>query len=336
MDRRHFLKSGFIGAAGVAGLVAGTTSLLTWSPRGYAATVNVNINAVGGDIPMQDGANIYMLCFSSNGSPQYHGPTIVCQEGDTVNVNLTNTLATDIVFAITDTNVNRNISAGNNDNFSFNAPAAGTYLYYDSQNNGVNRVVGLNGALVVMPNSNNQSFSGGPTFTRQYKWALHCVDADWSNSIRANHNAVGSIDPDSFLPRYFTLNGASYPDTHTPDTDIEGDIGQAALIRLINSGGMIHSPHFHGNHVEIVSINRKNFSGSLKEKDIVSMLPLDARDVIYPFKTPPDAWPAVSGEQRYPMHCHSEMSQTLAGGRYPHGLHAGIIIGKTPVTEPQL
>jgi len=99
---------------------------------------------------------------------------------------------------------------------------------------------------------------------------------------------------------------------------------------------MIHSPHFHGNHVEIVSINRKNFTGKLKEKDIVSMMPLDARDVIYPFKTPPDAWPAASGPQHYPMHCHSEMSQTLAGGMYPHGLHGGIVIGHSPATEPEL
>jgi len=334
MERRKFLK---IGVGGVAGLVSGSAALLTWTPRSFAATVNVNLNAVAGDITMPDNSSAYMLSFSSNNSPQFHGPTILCQEGDTVNVNINNDLSTDTSFVVTGTSINQSITANNSRSFSFSAPAPGTYIYHDDQNNGVNRVMGLNGALVVMPNSNNQSFNNGPTFVRQYKWALHSVDPAWGDTLRSNgHNAVNNINPNSFDPRYFTLNGVSYPDTHNPDTEIEGDFGDAALIRLINTGGIIHSPHFHGNHVEITSINRNNFSGQRKEKDIVSMMPLDARDVIFPFKSPPDAWPPANGAQHYPMHCHSEMSQTMAGGSYPHGLHAGMVIGHSPATEPTL
>ncbi len=334
MDRRYFLKSGI---AGAAGLVAGSTSLLTWAPRAYAAIVNVNINAVAGSVDMPDGSSAYMLCFSSSNTPQFHGPTIVVQDGDTVNVNLANSLSIDTVFAVTGTGIKEQIAAGGTTSFSFNAPAPGTYLYYDDQNNGVNRVMGLNGILVVMPNSSNQSFSGGPSFTRQYKWALHTIDVGWGNTVQTSgHSAVNSLDPDSFNPYFFTLNGTSFPYTQNPNTVIEGNIGEPALIRLVNSGGMIHSPHFHANHVEITSINRENFTGQRKEKDIVSMMPLDARDVIFPFKTPPDAWPSASGVQRYPMHCHSEMSQTRAGGMYPDGLHTGIVIGQSPATEPKL
>ena len=99
---------------------------------------------------------------------------------------------------------------------------------------------------------------------------------------------------------------------------------------------MIHSPHFHGNHVRILSVNGTNYTGSLLKKDIVSMFPLDVRDVIYPFTAPPDAYPAVSGAQGFPMHCHSEMSQTAGGGLYPHGLHTAITIGQAPTTESDL
>ena len=43
-------------------------------------------------------------------------------------------------------------------------------------------------------------------------------------------------------------------------------------------------------------------------------------DCIYPFTIPPDAYPrdlARTGE--YPMHMHTEMSQTAAGGWYMFG-----------------
>lgn len=45
---------------------------------------------------------------------------------------------------------------------------------------------------------------------------------------------------------------------------------------------------------------------------------MGALDMIYPFETPPDAWPQVSTGE-YPMHLHSEMSQTAAGGYYMFG-----------------
>lgn len=332
MHRREFLKTS------VAGAVLGTIGSLHWTQRGHAATVSVDLNAVSGDIAMQDGVNVRMLTFSTNGSPQFHGPTIVCEEGDTVDINLNNTLNTTVVFAVADTGVRVSVGAGQSSNFSFSAPNAGTYLYYDDQNNGVNRVMGLNGALVVMPSGiSNQPFSGGPTFVRQYKWALHSLDSAWGDTLASNGDgAVAGINPTSFQPRYFTINGSSYPDTHHPDSEVEGNFGEAALIRIINSGGMIHSPHFHGNHVEIVSVNHNNFASGRKEKDIVSMFPRDTRDVLFPCKKPPDAWPPVTTAQHFPMHCHSEMSQTLAGGHYPHGMHAAMVIGHSPNIEPEL
>lgn len=332
MYRRDFLK------AGVAGVIAGTVGPLSWLQRAEAATVSVTLNAVSGDVAMQDGTLVRMLTFSSGSSAQFHGPTILCQEGDTVSLSLNNGLNTRVVFAVGGTSIRTSASAGGSASLSFSAPSAGTYLYYDDQNGGVNRVVGLNGVLVVMPaGSSNTSFGGGPTFVRQYKWALHCIDSVWGATLASSgDNAVSTISPSSFQPRYFTINGGSYPDTHNPNAEIEGAFGEAALIRIVNSGGMIHSPHFHGNHVEIVSVNRRNFSSARKEKDIVSMFPMDARDVIFPCKRPPDAYPAVNSAQHYPMHCHSEMSQTLAGGSYPHGMHAAIVIGHRPATEPVL
>ena len=61
------------------------------------------------------------------------------------------------------------------------------------------------------------------------------------------------------------------------------------------------------------------------------------RDVIFPFKQPPDAWPAITSEpQNFPMHCHAEMSQTAGGGMYPHGMHCLLALGKKPTIESDL
>lgn len=338
MKRRDFLK---IGVAGLSGTVAGGVSLLSWTTRAYSATVNVSLNIVSGNVLMIDDTSVPMFGFSTTNTIQYPGPTILCQEGDSIVVSLTNTLNTRSSFKVEGTGINQTLNAGESRSFSFNAPAAGSYLYHDGLNGGVNRVMGLHGALVVMPKGiSNRSFATGPTFVRQYKWIFGNVDPVWAAAIAANghgHLASPSLNVDTFKPRYFTINGESYARSENYNTKVSGDYGEPALIRMLNAGMVTHSPHFHANHVDVISINRQNFAANLqKKKDVVSMFALDARDVIFPFVPPPDAWPPATGEQHFPMHCHAEPSQTAGGGMYPHGLHTAIILGRKPAQEPKL
>jgi FtsP/CotA-like multicopper oxidase with cupredoxin domain len=261
------------------------------------------------------------------------------QSGDQIALTLTNRLNAPVELRVGGTDIAVTVGAGQTTRqpYTFSAPAPGTYLYYDGQNGGVNRVMGLHGALVVMPAGvKNRSYVGGPSFWRQYKWLLNSIDSAWSQRLRSGGlSAARGIVPTSFQPRYFTLNGRNFPATHEPNTELAGNYGEAALVRCLNAGGMVHALHFHGNHVKIVSINRSQ--ENLRDKDIIPMLPLDCRDAIFPFTPPPDAWPAVNGtEQHYPMHCHVEMSQTAGGGSYPHGLHAPIVFGRGPMQEPDL
>lgn len=336
MKRRDFLKFGGMGAAGS---VAASVGLMAWSPPTEAATtVIINLTAVKGNVAMVDGVSVPLFTYSSSTTPMLPGPLITCQEGDTVQLMLTNTLATPVSFVVGRTNVALNVPAGGAQSISFPAPAAGTYLYYDDQNGGVNRIMGLHGALVVMPTGiKNQSFVGGITFVRQYKWVISTIDTAWASLVAANGDAyVSSILSTSFMPRYFLLNGTSFDLTHEPNTVLSGRIGEACLVRLLNAGGMVNSPHFHANHLELISVNGTDYPGGFKKKDVVSMFPLDVKDGIYPFNLPPDAYPAATGLQHYPMHCHSEMSQTAGGGLYPHGLHTGITFGEAPLVESDL
>lgn len=332
MKRRDFLRAS-------AGTVVGSFALMSWVPRAHAASIAVTLNAMKGDITQIDGTTAFMFGFSNTGVLTVPGPTIICQAGDTINLNVSNSLNTPVRFVLTGTSISLTVAAGGTTQQIFAAPAPGSYLYHDDQNSGVNRVMGLHGTLVVMPAGiKNRAFVGGPTFKRQFKWLLGNVDPVWGQAVKANGDAfVSSIVPSSFLPRYFTINGNSYDQTHEPNTDLYGLYNEAALVRIMNAGGMVHSPHFHANHVEICSINRQNFATNRKLKDIVSMFPLDCRDVIFPFKAPPDAWPRITSEpQNYPMHCHSEMSQTAGGGMYPHGMHCLLALGKTPTRESDL
>lgn len=337
MDRRNFIK---LGSAGVLTALSGATALIHWSPRAQAANLTFDLDVVSGTKTMIDDSTVYSFSYSLSGGVEAPGPTLLCQEGDLLTLNISNNINTTVAFALGGTAVRETVAPGDVVSFSFAAPAPGTYLYYDDQNNGVNRAMGLFGTLVVMPSGvANQSFTGGPTFVRQYKWVLANVDPLWCQAVQSNGDdyvSNPSLNPATFKPRYFLINGESYSRTHNPNTAIMGLVGEPALVRILNAGLATHSPHFHGNHVEIASINRQNFAVNRKKKDIVSMFPLDARDVIFPFESPPDAWPVATGEQHFPMHCHSEMSQTAAGGWYPHGMHTHIVIGKTPPAESDL
>jgi len=337
MKRREFLR---LGAGTVAGTIAGSIGLLSWSPRARAQTISVNLTTMHGDVMQVDGTTAFMFGFSDTGVLTVPGPTIVCQSGDSIELTIANALDTPAIFAVTGTNIQLRVSARTTLQFApFTAPAPGSYLYHDNQNGGVNRVLGLHGALIVMPAAiKNRAFIGGPSFSRQYKWILGNVDPVWGDAVRANGDAyVGSIVATSFLPRYFTINGNSFENTHEPNTDLHGLYGEPALVRIMSAGGMVHAPHFHGNHIEICSINRTNYASNRKSKDIVSMFPLDCRDVLVPFRRPADAWPRITNEvQHFPMHCHSEMSQTAGGGMYPHGMHCQLVLGQRPTVESEV
>lgn len=166
------------------------------------------------------------------------------------------------------------------------------------------------------------------------------MHAAWCDKIKANcdnYVASGSLTMANYVPNFFTLNGASFPNTHTDNSEIKGKYGEAALVRIVNATLGTIAPHFHGNHVKILSQNLKNYT-SPKLKDIVPTFPGDCVDVIFPMTLPPDAYPPVSTSeiQHFPMHDHFLPTQTAAGGSYPKGLHGAIMLGASPSVEPDL
>jgi len=337
MKRRTFLK---FSSASAAVLASGAASILSWQPSAHAATISKSFTITEGFIAQGDGVDVYFRGFSANSaSLDIPGEAIIVNEGDTINITIENTLSTDHSFVIDALNVDEFIASGDTVNFQVSADQAGSFLYYDGIDAPNNRLAGLHGAIAVMPSgSNNELYPGSPTFVQQHFWVFNDIDPAWNDAFQNNNNT-----PNDFVPRYFTLNGLSgrppgapgYKDPtldpmHDPRSAIHGALGDRTLIRMLNAGMAKHSVHIHANHMEWLSENG-NIRDDIWLKDIV---PVDANggnvDVIFPFESPPDAWPPIDNayiadleaaglELVYPMHLHDEMTQTSGGGLYLFG-----------------
>lgn len=325
MNRRNFLK---FSSAGIASALLGSTGLLSWTPRAHAATISKTFYITEGFITQPDGVDVYFRGFSPDtNSLTVPGAQMIVQEGDTVEITIENTLGTDHSFVIDGVVDSDVIAAGSSKTISFTANNAGTYLYYDGLNAPYNRLSGLHGAFAVMPNgSSNEVYDGSPTFVQQYFWLFHDIDPVWHNAIRN-----GNTPNTTYTPRYFTLNGLSArppgaPGAHDPNIDamadprsaLHGHVGDRTLLRVLNPGMCQQSVHTHANHMEWLTDN-----GQVRDdvwlKDCIYLEGnMGKFDAVFPFEPPPDAFPPVTTGV-YPMHLHTEMSQTAGGGLYMFG-----------------
>jgi len=326
MGRRNFLK---FSSAGIASTLLGSSGLISWSPRAQAATINQIFYITEGYITQPDGVDVYFKGFSTDtNSLTVPGAQLIAQEGDTVNITINNTLGTDHNFVIDGVVDSGVIAGGSSKTISFTVNKAGSYLYYDGLNAPYNRLVGLHGALAVMPSgSSNELYAGSATFVQQYSWVTNDIDPVWHDEIR-----LGRTPGTTFTPYYFTINGRSmrvpgHPDYANPDIDsgyaldtrLEGSIGDRTLVRILNAGQCMHSVHFHANHVEWLARNGQARADVWKKDTLLLPNNKGSLDVIYPYEIPPDSWPQVTTGS-FPMHFHDEMTQTAGGGLYQFGL----------------
>jgi hypothetical protein len=351
--RRSFLKVG-------GGAVA-TAALVRLPATAAAAPPHFVLTITEGDIHMIDDVPVFFRTFAGpDGVPQIPGPAIGnpgpfdvgpdVLEGQTVRVNITNLTARDHTFLIERTDNEAPTDpvvgpvtipkGGVPVDIEFTAPQAGTYIYRDADRN--NRLLGMHGVMVVMPaDGTNRPYSPAPgrlvipaEFLAQYTWMLHDIDPLLGELARSQSTVTSLNYPlENFTPRYFTINGKSGSVSTEnlvtiPVFPVQDDTANqvGALIRVVNTGGATHSPHWHGNHVFLVEHNAQPAAaGFVRERDIVHSSPLSRNSVLLPIHTGLDAWPPLDAdqgfvEQAYPMHCHAEMSQTAAGGLYPMGM----------------
>ncbi|WP_457667715.1 multicopper oxidase domain-containing protein [Thiolapillus sp.] len=325
MKRRDFLR---LGSAGCVSTMLGGMGLLSWTPRSHAAVISRTFYITEGFIDQIDGSSVYFRGFSSNSDAlDIPGEALIVQEGDTVELTLVNTLSSAHSFVIDGVVDSGSVPAGETRTVRFTVTTPGTYMYYDRLDAPHNRLLGLHGGLAVMPaGSSDELYPGSPTFVQQYFWIFHDIDPAWHDRLRR-----GLMPNTDYVPRYFTINGLggrppgapgsgdpAQDAMHDPRTALHGHVGDRSLVRILNAGMCAQSVHTHGNHMEWLTQNGVIRPDVWKKDCIFLDGDMGALDVIYPFETPPDAWPPTD-VGTYPMHLHSEMSQTAAGGYYMFG-----------------
>lgn len=198
--------------------------------------------------------------------------------------------------------------------------------------------------------------TSGTEYSNQEKiWIVSQVDPRFNallvpgQPIRSDA-ALTSDVVSTFVPRYFLINGRSGFDlAEGDDVVVRNYIGEPTLLRTVNVGLTTHSMHIHGNHV--FELSESDFEGkngpveSLKicpcilERDTWQMRAMQRKDMLLPLEVPPDIpgtslgnveanqfYRATLGKTqerlplKYVMHCHTEMSNTAAGGNYPQGM----------------
>lgn len=251
-------------------------------------------------------------------------------EGDTVNVKVYNDHTVNHNFAIKGIPISTTVVLPHsNQTYTFIANNPGTYLYYDSLNSGVNREMGLYGALIVRPkNSSNTAFNGAPVFTFERTWVLGDMDVPgWNTVAEANAQLAVPANPPpvniaTYKPNYFVINGKSGFDammestsTYTSDTAIEGTKGQSALVRIVNGGQFAQALHFHANHVQVLSKNGVPYTPNYPLVDVVNVPALGTVEVLF----------ELNQLGKYPMHNHTAQMET-ANGVYLGGVSSMMII----------
>jgi len=221
---------------------------------------------------------------STGGLPQYPGPTLIVNQGATVNIQLSNTLDEPVSLVFPgQTGVSALCTNGGDDGlcvdgkltteagldgdvvtYSFTASQPGTYMYHSGSHMDLQLEMGLLGAIVVRPSlgANYAYNHADARFDREYLFLLTEMDPRVHLQVQLGQKAL--IDNADYFPVYWFLNGRTAPDDMSPafadwlPTQPYNSVprmhpGEKLLMRVVGAGRDLHPFHHHGNHARIIA-----------------------------------------------------------------------------------
>ncbi|MBW5444628.1 multicopper oxidase domain-containing protein [Cohnella sp. CFH 77786] len=314
--------------------------LVTWygsrvqivAAEGSSAVKRFELYATDGRLALPDGKEVYIWGFSSKNEPGtavFPSPTLTVNEGDRVEVVLTNIgpkkegvrkPAHTIHFHGLDTDqandgvphTSQAILVGESFTYRFTATHAGTYFYHCHVDTIEHMQMGMHGAFIVKAKSGSpEAWTGGPRYDRAYTFQLNEIDPAWHEAVEKGE----AYDRTSYHPRYWTINGKSYPDTEKdPMSRVEGRVGDTILIRLINSGYESHSIHMHGFHFQVIASDGRPLSSPIG-KDTINVGPAERYDILV----------KLTQSGHFPIHSHN-ITDNTNNGVYPGGMHTMMMV----------
>ena len=202
-----------------------------------------NMTTGTGYITTPDGDSLEIWGYGSGGAIQYPGPTLIVNQGDTVTVNLSNTLAqaSSLVFpgqgddpttpgdeSVTSSGgvcpgtegcllTTEAPAAVGTASYTFTATHAGTYMYHSGTNSELQVEMGLFGAIIVRPTGFNQDSNrtayGVPGTEYDAEYMILLSEMDPSVHEKAALGLYDQIDFTQYDPRLWFVNGRNAPDT---------------------------------------------------------------------------------------------------------------------------
>lgn len=282
-----------IASLGLLLLLAAFTA--TESP---AATVTYNLRAGLGSLTMPDSIVVPVWGFADDaagpntGVVTVPGPQLKAAPGDTLVINLNNTLTVPVSIIIPGQSFipvptavggrvmsfSNEVAAGTTRVLTFAALKTGTFLYESGTNPAVQLSMGLYGSLVVV------SAGAGPTYPAYPPTATNQVtdyhgdavllfsdiigkfDAIQNKYVTYNQDVVDGKNPNiaQYNPLYYLINGKSYPDTLSPG--ISAPPGSRTLLRIVNASGHNYMPTLSGTYFD-ASNQPQAFSTSVIAED---------------------------------------------------------------------
>ncbi len=238
-----------------------------------------NLTTATGFYSGPDGNQVFMWGFGdadSGGAFQMPGPVLCVHEGDTVTINLTNTLPDPVSLVFPG---QENVAAAGDQqglftweaaantgsaSYTFTAGHPGTFLYESGTQPYKQIQMGLYGMLVVRPAmGDNFAYNDPDTqFRNEFMLLLHEIDPELHARVERGEPYIVSERHD----RYWTINGRSMPDLIADNfvdwlkgqpygalVRVEAGDSLPVLLRFANAGWENHPFHPHGNHMTVIA-----------------------------------------------------------------------------------
>ena len=278
MNRKIMKTPGWLTALMVMMLLVSPAAALAFIDGITGPTFNLTAGTT--HIVTPDANSILVWGYANDGGaigPQYPGPTLIVNQGQTVTVNLTNNLdePVSIIFPgqkATATGglpglVTREASPGGTVSYTFTATNPGTYLYSSGSHQDLQVEMGLFGALIVRPAGFNllapQAYGHVDTaYDREFLFLLSEIDPAIHELVEFGRK--DQIDTTAIHLVNWFINGRAAPDTMSaanapwlPSQPYNCmpvmKPGEQVLLRLLGGNKDLHPFHTHGNNFRLIA-----------------------------------------------------------------------------------
>jgi FtsP/CotA-like multicopper oxidase with cupredoxin domain len=256
---------------------------------GTSPTPTFTFTAMQGYISTPDGNTIYSWGYANTGATtmQLPGPTIIVNQGDTVTINLKNSITIPGPPSAPGPNVSMLFPGQQSPaatggiaglltqeapadgatvvTYTFVAANPGTSAYYSGTHMALEVEMGLYGAIIVRPTgfdpavpANRRAYNTPASqYDQEYLYLLSDLDPDLHPLVEQNR--LADYDNTSFFANNWLVTGRCFPDTmadpnvgYIPtqpyNTAPLTHPGEKVLLRFIGAGHDLHPLHHHGNN----------------------------------------------------------------------------------------